>query len=82
MVIKPPEAPTEGRNSKASKAGGAEIFDILQVKRFPLCFLKANNITTTFHNFISDRIPFVDRINPSNIPAQDFPTFDISDVSH
>jgi hypothetical protein len=39
MIIVPPEAPTEGRNSNLSKVGGAEISNKHKIKKFLLGFL-------------------------------------------
>jgi hypothetical protein len=48
IIIRPPEAPTEGQNSKVSKAGEAQIFYEGLVKGMLFGLLETNNITVTF----------------------------------
>ena len=55
----PPEAPTDGKNSKLSKQLAQFFFDKLNVKVSPFCFLKAKDVTVAFFYFVSNGIPFL-----------------------
>ena len=74
-VRMPPEAPIDERNSKLSKPTGQFFFDELKIKIFSLCFLKTNNVTVTFCDFITNRIPFLIWIQATDIPTKNLPQF-------
>ena len=45
-----------------------------------LCFLQAHHITIILRNSVSDRVPFLMRVDTTNIPAKDFPKFYICPI--
>jgi len=70
-----PEALTDGRNSKASRAGGEDFPDERYIHIFLLGFLKTDNITKSIRDLVSNWIPFSGRIDAPYIPGQHIPVF-------
>ena len=58
---------------------GAKFCYELQVKIFSLGLLDADDVTATFNNLVSDRVPFFIRVNPPDVPAKNLP---LSGVTH
>lgn len=52
-----------------------EITKKRDVKMIALCFLQTHRITVIFRNTVFDRIPFLIRVDTTNIPAKNLPLF-------
>jgi len=57
---------------------GTEVFDVAVVKALSFSFLEANDLTFTLCNLVSDGIPFLVRVDSSDIPIQNLPILVVS----
>jgi hypothetical protein len=73
IVISLPEALIEGRKSKESKPWGLNFSNELQIKALPLCFLEAEDVTSSFRQSIFDWVPLLFWIDSPHIPAKHLP---------
>jgi hypothetical protein len=72
---RPTRSSNRRKKDKTIKGWGTKLSYVKNIEIFSFCFLKTNNITATFLNFIPDRVPSSGRVYSPNIPAENLPIF-------